>query len=137
MLLPSLRLYRSALAKRILSRRGGAVMGRAMRFSMTMFKSWSQPGILKPLSCLVQKWAIVPMTTVILISWSSSPMRTTVGNEGLKYQMALRPRVIAADILVRTPEELEQAIAERNPLIKQILKTGRWVYGELRFFRST
>lgn len=64
-------------------------------------------------------------------------MRTTVGNEGLKYQMALRPRVIAADILVRTPEELEQAIAERNPLIKQILKTGRWVYGELRFFRST
>lgn len=25
---------------------------------------------------------------------------------GIKYQIALRPRIIAADILVRTPEEL-------------------------------
>lgn len=49
---------------------------------------------------------------------------------GIQYQMALRPRVIAADILVRTPEELQQAIAEGNPLIKEILQTGRWVYGE-------
>lgn len=53
---------------------------------------------------------------------------------GIKYQMALRPRVIAADILVRTPEELEQAVAEGNPLIKEVLKTGRWVYGDPRTF---
>ena len=53
---------------------------------------------------------------------------------GIKYQIALRPRVIAADILVRGPEELEQAIAEGNPFIKEILKTGQWVYGEPRAF---
>ncbi len=53
---------------------------------------------------------------------------------GIKYQMALRPRVIAADILVRTPEELQQAIDEGNPLIKEILQTGRWVYGESQTF---
>lgn len=56
---------------------------------------------------------------------------------GIKYQMALRPRVIAVDILVRTPEELQQAIADGNPLIKEILQTGRWVYGEPRFFGPT
>lgn len=55
---------------------------------------------------------------------------------GIKYQMALRPRVIAADIVVRTPEELEQAIAEGNPLVKEILKTGRWMYGDRRTFGS-
>ncbi len=54
----------------------------------------------------------------------------TPPQRGTKYQMALRPRVIAADILVRTPEELEQAIAEGHPVIQEILKTGRWVYGE-------
>jgi predicted nucleotidyltransferase len=46
---------------------------------------------------------------------------------GIQYQMALRPRIIAADILVRTPEELQQAMDEGNPLIKEILQTGRWV----------
>ena len=56
---------------------------------------------------------------------------------GIQYQMALRPRVIAIDILVRTPEEIQQAIAEGNPLIKEILQTGRWVYGEPRFFGPT
>lgn len=51
---------------------------------------------------------------------------------GIKYQMALRPRIIGADILVRTPEELQQAVAEGHPIIREILQTGRWVYGEPR-----
>lgn len=54
---------------------------------------------------------------------------------GIKYQMALRPRVIAADILVRTPEELQKAVSEGHPVIQEILKTGRWLYGEPRAFR--
>lgn len=49
---------------------------------------------------------------------------------GIKYHMALRPRVIAADILVRTPEELQQAVSEGHPVIQEILQKGRWVYGE-------
>ena len=53
---------------------------------------------------------------------------------GIKYQMALRPRVISADILVRTPEELQQAVAEGHPVIREILQKGRWVYGEPRPF---
>lgn len=48
----------------------------------------------------------------------------------IKYQMALRPRVVAADILVRTPEELRQAVSERHPVIREILQRGRWLYGE-------
>ena len=53
---------------------------------------------------------------------------------GIKYQMALRPRVISADILVRTPEELQQAVTEGHPVIREILQKGRWVYGEPRTF---
>jgi len=58
----------------------------------------------------------------------------TPRQRGIKYQMALRPRVIAADILVRTPEELQQAIVEGHPVIREILEKGRWVYGESRTF---
>lgn len=53
---------------------------------------------------------------------------------GIKYQMALRPRIIAADILVRTPEELRQAVSEGHPVIREILYKGRWIYGESRTF---
>lgn len=55
---------------------------------------------------------------------------------GIKYQMAVRPRVIAADILVRTPEELRQAMSEGHSVIREILQKGRWVYGEARAFGS-
>lgn len=56
---------------------------------------------------------------------------------GIKYQMALRPRVIAADILVRTPDELQQAVSEGHPVIQEILQKGRWVYGESSTFRPS
>ena len=58
----------------------------------------------------------------------------TPRQRGIKYQMDLRPRIIAADILVRTPEELQQALAEGHPIIREILQKGRWVYGESRTF---
>ncbi len=56
---------------------------------------------------------------------------------GIKYQMALRPRVIAADILVPTSEELTKAVSEGHPVIQEILQKGRWVYGESRTFRPS
>lgn len=51
---------------------------------------------------------------------------------GIKYQVALRPRPIAADILVRTPDELRQAVLEGHPVFQEILQKGRWIYGEPR-----
>ncbi len=56
---------------------------------------------------------------------------------GIKYQMALRPRIIAADILVRTPEELRQAVSEGHPVIQEILQKGRWIYGESGTFGAS
>ena len=58
----------------------------------------------------------------------------TPRQRGIKYQIALRPRIITADILVRTPEELQQAVVEGHPIIREILQKGRWVYGESRTF---
>lgn len=65
--------------------------------------------------------------------------RTSDGRRqrGVKYQMALRPRIIAADILVRTPEELRQAVSEGHPVIREILQKGRWIYGESRTFGAS
>ena len=60
----------------------------------------------------------------------------TPRQRGIKYQMALRPRIIAADILVRTPEELQQAVTDGHLVIREILRTGRWVYGEPRTFKT-
>lgn len=56
---------------------------------------------------------------------------------GIKYQMALVPRIIAADILVRTPAEIQQAVLEGHPVILEILEKGRWIYGKSRTFRSS
>jgi predicted nucleotidyltransferase len=70
----------------------------------------------------------------VLISERNANIRR---QRGIKYQMALRPRVIAADILVRTPEELQKAVSEGHPVIREILAKGRWLYGESRSFGAS
>ncbi|WP_028962904.1 nucleotidyltransferase domain-containing protein [Sulfobacillus thermosulfidooxidans] len=69
----------------------------------------------------------------LVIEQNAGPPR----QRAIKYQMALRPRIIPSDILVRTPEELQHAVAEGHPVIREILQKGRWVYGESRTFRTS
>ena len=41
----------------------------------------------------------------------------------------IRPRPFPVDILVRTPEEIKQALHLQDPFIRDILERGRVLYG--------
>ena len=46
----------------------------------------------------------------------------------LSVSNLLRPRPFPLDILVKTPEEIEKALAEGDPFIVEILTQGRVLY---------
>lgn len=53
------------------------------------------------------------------------PSVGTLRLRGLTYRMAFRPRVIGADILVRTPEERRQAVVKGH-LVIRATRAVRW-----------
>lgn len=46
-----------------------------------------------------------------------------------RYQRALANRRVPIDLLVRTPEEVEQELRQPYPLMKEIMTTGKRLYG--------
>ncbi|MCY0864164.1 MAG: nucleotidyltransferase domain-containing protein [Sulfobacillus sp.] len=48
------------------------------------------------------------------------------------YRQILRPRTIPVDVLVLTPQEIRDGYHRKIPLLRDVLKEGRWVYGNPR-----
>ncbi len=47
-------------------------------------------------------------------------------------RQALRPRVTSVDLLVLTPQETREEYERSEPYMVDVLKEGRWVYGNSR-----
>lgn len=48
----------------------------------------------------------------------------------IMYRQALRPRVVPIDLIVFTPEEIKAQYYQRVPFVHDVLREGRWVYGD-------
>ncbi len=48
------------------------------------------------------------------------------------YRRALRPRIVPIDLIVLTPNEIQSQYQQQVPFILDVMREGRWVYGDSR-----
>ncbi len=64
-----------------------------------------------------------------LLVVEDTPLRPT--KRGLRYRLAMHPRTIPVDLLVRTPDEIREAVTEGRSFLSEALREGRVIYGHL------
>ena len=58
-----------------------------------------------------------------------TPLRPT--QRGLRYRLAMHPRTIPVDLVVRTPDEIRKALTEGRSFLSEVVREGRVIYGHL------
>ena len=70
---------------------------------------------------------VPPLTTAMSTCWSFSARSRPV-DRYLAVSRLLRPRPFPLDILVKTPEEITQALQKGDAFIREIMSQGRILY---------